>query len=120
VEWEKIRAEREAAAVKESAEKLKQLALDPNLGKGEPIPLITSIPAGRDISDVYLKHPANESSEDEEGEEVPAAAVGGKWNLRCLTGPYLVFYQHQSMRYAKHMIEISSLYLASYEPMRIS
>lgn len=33
--------------------------------------LLTEIPAGREISDVYLRHPANESSSDSEGEEAP-------------------------------------------------
>lgn len=33
------------------------------------MPLVTSISAGREIADIYLKHPANESSDDSEGEE---------------------------------------------------
>lgn len=31
--------------------------------------MIESVPLGREISDVYLKHPGNESSDDEEGTE---------------------------------------------------
>lgn len=38
---------------------------------GESIPLITTINSGREISDIYLKHTGNESSEDEEGIENP-------------------------------------------------
>lgn len=38
---------------------------------GESIPLITTINSGREISDIYLKHAGNESSEDEEGIENP-------------------------------------------------
>ena len=30
------------------------------------------VSAGRELSDVYLKHPGNESSEDEEGQEEEA------------------------------------------------
>lgn len=30
---------------------------------------ISEVWSGKDLTDVYLKHPANESSEDEEGEE---------------------------------------------------
>lgn len=36
---------------------------------GDNVPLISSVDTGREISEIYLKHPANESSEDEEGEE---------------------------------------------------
>ena len=31
--------------------------------------MINEISSGREISDIYLKHPGNESSEDEEGTE---------------------------------------------------
>jgi GPN-loop GTPase len=31
--------------------------------------LITQVSSGREFSDIYLKHPGNESSEDEEGTE---------------------------------------------------
>lgn len=31
--------------------------------------LISEVPAGRELSDVYLRHPGNESSTDSEGEE---------------------------------------------------
>lgn len=30
---------------------------------------ITEVSSGRDLTDIYLKHPANESSEDEDGSE---------------------------------------------------
>lgn len=30
---------------------------------------ITEVSSGRDLTDIYLKHPANESSEDEDGTE---------------------------------------------------
>lgn len=38
-------------------------------GTEVPLGLVTHIPSGRELSDIYLKHPGNESSEDEEGTE---------------------------------------------------
>lgn len=41
--------------------------------------LIEEVSAGREISDMYLKHPANESSSDEEGtENEPEIGMCGK------------------------------------------
>ncbi|XP_018328663.1 GPN-loop GTPase 1 isoform X2 [Agrilus planipennis] len=59
VEWERIRKEAEMKKKVES-EKVEQ----------KKDPLIMELSAGREISDVYLRHPANESSSDSEGEEV--------------------------------------------------
>ncbi|XP_049834516.1 GPN-loop GTPase 1 [Schistocerca gregaria] len=69
VEWEKLKKEKQEEQRKQQEEKLETLAKDSEQGKGEPVPLITQISAGRELSEIYLKHPANESSEDEEGEE---------------------------------------------------
>lgn len=55
--------------MKQKEEKEKQLLKAAKAAAGDNIPLISSIDAGREISDIYLKHPANESSEDEGGEE---------------------------------------------------
>lgn len=33
---------------------------------------VTEVSKSREISDIYLRHPANESSSDDEGEELPA------------------------------------------------
>lgn len=41
--------------------------------------LIHEVPKARDFSDIYLRHPANESSDDDEGMELPA---GNKNNTR--------------------------------------
>ncbi|KAJ1524225.1 hypothetical protein ONE63_010744 [Megalurothrips usitatus] len=68
VEWEKLREEKEKDAAAEAEDKLKKLALDEQ-GLGTAVPLITTTGKGREIADIYLKHPANESSEDEDGEE---------------------------------------------------
>lgn len=54
MEWEKIR--------KELAEKKNEETIEDSL--------ITEVPAGRELSDVYLRHPGNESSTDSEGEEI--------------------------------------------------
>lgn len=37
---------------------------------------ITEISSGRELSDIYLKHPGNESSEDEDGTEEQPVANG--------------------------------------------
>lgn len=37
--------------------------------------MLTEVPAGRELSDVYLRHPANESSSDSEGEEAPFTSM---------------------------------------------
>ncbi|CAG9861714.1 unnamed protein product [Phyllotreta striolata] len=58
VEWEKIRAEAQVRKTREREE------------KGDE--LVTEVPSGRELSDVYLRHPANESSSDSEGEEADA------------------------------------------------
>ncbi|KAJ8878362.1 hypothetical protein PR048_018939 [Dryococelus australis] len=67
VEWERMKVEKEADLKKRRQEELSRSTSEG--GKGEAVPLITQVPAGREIADIYLKHPANESSEDEEGEE---------------------------------------------------
>lgn len=36
---------------------------------GESVPLVMSVNTGREVSDIYLKHPGNESSDDEGEEE---------------------------------------------------
>ncbi|CAH1118425.1 unnamed protein product [Phaedon cochleariae] len=66
VEWEKIRVE--ADAKKNEQKKVKD---DTNAKSS----LLTEVPAGRELSDVYLRHPANESSSDSEGEEAPFSTM---------------------------------------------
>ncbi|XP_044738826.1 GPN-loop GTPase 1 isoform X2 [Chrysoperla carnea] len=67
VEWEKIRNEMKNKESQKYQEKLEKLA------SGDvKVPsknFISEVWSGKDLTDVYLKHPANESSEDEEGEE---------------------------------------------------
>jgi GPN-loop GTPase len=38
-------------------------------GEGSRVPLCSTLPASHGLSDIYLKHPGDESSEDEEGTE---------------------------------------------------
>ncbi|RVE46613.1 hypothetical protein evm_008746 [Chilo suppressalis] len=70
-DWLKMRAEKleEEKRKKEDLKSGKIEDTDTVLDKNS---LIESVGVGREISDVYLKHPANESSSDEEGEEAPA------------------------------------------------
>ncbi|KAJ8916033.1 hypothetical protein NQ315_010901 [Exocentrus adspersus] len=63
VEWERIRTEAEAKKA-EASETVKK---DPS----DSSSILTEVPLGKELSDVYLRHPANESSSDSEGEEAP-------------------------------------------------
>lgn len=70
VEWERLRAEKQKDEAAQAEDKLKKLALNSEQGLGTAVPFITSTGKGQEIADIYLKHPANESSEDEDGEEL--------------------------------------------------
>jgi len=60
-EWDRLRKEKQVSE--------EQKAPQVTEGEGKPVSLITEVPMGQELADIYLKHPANESSEDEEGEE---------------------------------------------------
>lgn len=62
-----MKKQKEENTEKYIEEKKKEILTSP--GIGETVPLVTSVSAGCEISDIYLKHPANESSDDSEGEE---------------------------------------------------
>lgn len=62
MEWEKIRV----LAEQKKAQELKAKSTEKKESN-----LLTEIPLGRELSDIYLRHPANESSSDSEGEEAP-------------------------------------------------
>lgn len=62
MEWEKIRT----LAEQKKAEELKTKS-----SVKKESNLLTEVPTGRELSDIYLRHPANESSSDSEGEEAP-------------------------------------------------
>jgi len=57
VEWEKIRAEANAKKSDSSGSSKTETGL------------VSTVSQGREISDIYLRHPTNESSSDSEGEE---------------------------------------------------
>lgn len=94
VEWERMKNEKENEQKKRQEEKLSKLAKDEELGKGKSVPLISEISAGRELSEIYLKHPANESSEDEEGEEDTVQMDNGKITLSSTV--YQIFFTHLS------------------------
>lgn len=80
-EWEELRSRRLAEMEKEKTEQLSKLAKEE--GEGKPVPLISEVGTGREIADIYLKHPANESSDDSEGEEnVPQISAEDEEEMR--------------------------------------
>jgi hypothetical protein len=70
-EWDRLRKEKQVS----DEQKVPQVTDD----EGKPVSLVTEVPVGQELADIYLKHPANESSEDEEGEQnVPHLTEEGK------------------------------------------
>ncbi|XP_022196599.2 LOW QUALITY PROTEIN: GPN-loop GTPase 1 [Nilaparvata lugens] len=67
VEWEKLRNERRETDSKEKEKRLEDVIKE--RGVGEVVQLINEVESAKELADVYLKHPANESSDDSEGEE---------------------------------------------------
>ncbi|XP_076750707.1 GPN-loop GTPase 1 [Xylocopa sonorina] len=67
-DWEEMKIKRDAQRQKTERAKLEKVVQE---STGESVPLVTTINSGREISDIYLKHAGNESSEDEEGTENP-------------------------------------------------
>lgn len=75
VEYEKLREQKKTENLQKEKEKLE------NAGKSSSAevkitPMIEESFSGKEIADIYLKHPANESSEDEEGTEERMVATG--------------------------------------------
>ncbi|XP_053952283.1 GPN-loop GTPase 1 [Anastrepha ludens] len=72
-EYNKLRELKFAEEAKKKEEELAKIAQSE--GEGAEVPLssyVEEVPMGRELSDIYLKHPGNESSEDEEGHEEEA------------------------------------------------
>ncbi|XP_065201175.1 GPN-loop GTPase 1 isoform X1 [Planococcus citri] len=67
-EWKRIKKKKEIEMKKKKEEEDKKVLSES--GIGDVVPLVTTGESGSEISDIYLRHPANESSDDEEGEEV--------------------------------------------------
>lgn len=77
MEYEKLRKEKLAEEKKSAEDRLTQIKEAKAIGTEVPMAsFITEISSGRDLSDIYLKHPANESSEDEDGQEQEFASNG--------------------------------------------
>ncbi|KAL0892454.1 hypothetical protein ABMA27_015563 [Loxostege sticticalis] len=74
-DWLKMRAEKleEQKRKDEELKAGKTEESDAVIGKKS---LIDEVPAGREIGDMYLKHPGNDSSSDEEGTEAPVGEIG--------------------------------------------
>lgn len=75
VEYEKLRKEKGDEMKKRDEETLEKAGQSTS-AEVNITPLLTEISTGREISDIYLKHPGNESSEDEEGTEEQFVPTG--------------------------------------------
>lgn len=72
-EYNKLREEKLSEQSMKQEHKLEEIAK--SKGAGSEVMLtgfVEEVSSGRELSDVYLKHPGNESSEDEEGQEEEA------------------------------------------------
>lgn len=70
MEYENLRKEKFAEEQKRAEDRLTQIKDAKAIGVEVPMAsFVTEMSSGRDLSDIYLKHPGNESSEDEEGNE---------------------------------------------------
>ena len=70
MEYEKLRTEKFADDKLKEAISLKKAMNEQGMGSEVNLnPLVTELSSGREMSDMYLKHPGNDSSEDDEGEE---------------------------------------------------
>lgn len=77
MEYEKLRREKLAEQAKLGKEQLDKIEKGAAMGTEVPMAsFITEISSGRDLSDIYLKHPGNESSDDEDGTEDQPVANG--------------------------------------------
>lgn len=72
VEWERLRAEKLEQKLKEDLKITNKSESGESSTVVEEKSLITEVGGGQELADIYLKHPGNESSEDEEGTEAEA------------------------------------------------
>jgi GPN-loop GTPase len=75
LEYEKLRKEKQEQVNKKEEEELKKAGQSTS-AEVNIAPLLTEVPSGREFTDMYLKHPGNEESEDEEGTEEQYVAAG--------------------------------------------
>lgn len=78
LEWLRLRDEKEKAVQTEAQSRLKCALKEEGLGQA--VPLVTELSTGRELADIYLKHPANESSDDSDGEEAPYTPADDRGN----------------------------------------
>lgn len=72
VEYNKLRAQKLAEGQKSAAERLQDIAETTTIGAEVPMAsFVTEISSGRELSEMYLKHAADESSDEEEDDGVP-------------------------------------------------
>lgn len=102
MQWQQMREERKAAEKQQKEKKLAEIARSEEQGEGAPVPLIHEVNAAQELLDIYLKHPANESSEDEEGEEAPTPAQMDEIEEAKERDSFMNYLQHQKdLRYKK-------------------
>lgn len=65
-DWERMKIKRDVQRRQAEKEQLERAAQKVS---GGSVPFVSTISSGREISDIYLKHAGNESSEDEDGTE---------------------------------------------------
>lgn len=75
MEYEKLRDQKRGENLLKEKEKLEKAGKSSS-SEVNITPMLEEVYSGREMSDIYLKHPANESSEDEEGTEETAAGKG--------------------------------------------
>jgi hypothetical protein len=91
-EWEQLRKEKQVVEAKQQEKKLQQVVE----GEGKPVSLVMGVPVGQELADIHLKHPANESSEDEEGEENLPHLTQEGMILHALNLRFFFFFFHFS------------------------
>ncbi|XP_050342662.1 GPN-loop GTPase 1 [Nymphalis io] len=92
-DWLKMRAEK--LEEQKNEEKLKIGGKDDTDTVIDKNKLIEEVPAGREISDMYLKHPGNDSSSDDEGVETQQPETDDK-------SEDVAAFQDFFMKYVKH------------------
>jgi GPN-loop GTPase len=75
VEYEKLRKDKFEEVKKKNEETLEKAGQSTS-AEVNIAPLLNEVPSGREFTDMYLKHPGNESSEDEEGTEDQFVGIG--------------------------------------------
>lgn len=100
-----MKIKRDAQRQKAEKEQLEKASQEVS---GESIPLITTINSGREISDIYLKHAGNESSEDEEGTENPFKDEEDDEEERKEAESFKNFLNRHKIQQNKHIVNQST------------